>query len=250
MKDVITSFRDTLKLYSQDKWILVISFIPVIIGIVLFAYFGSWFISDLNAWGEGLIKEKFESSGTQGFLISLLLGIITIAFFFIVNWTFVLVVSIIASPFNDIISSRAEKAMRGEEPLGIGQSFSKSFGKVFFTVFNEIKKVSMIIFMSIIALIMGFIGILAPLAYVLSAFLMAIGFLDYSWSRHDLSFRDCIADVKKGFFSYGLGGALFVILMGIPFVNLVSLPFGVLYFTVLFLKKVEKEQSQGELVNG
>tara|TARA_R110002072_G_scaffold1989_5_gene16718 strand:- start:195041 stop:195817 length:777 start_codon:yes stop_codon:yes gene_type:complete len=249
LKDVITSFKDTFRLYSRDKWILIISFIPVLIGIVLFAYFGTWFLSSLQTWGDGFIRDQFSSDTAQGFFMSLLIGIITVAFFFIVNWTFVLVVSIVASPFNDIISSRAEKAFRGEEPLSIGASFSKSMSKVLFTVFNEIKKVSMIIFLSIIALIMGAVGFLAPVAYIISAFLMAIGFLDYSWSRHNLSFRDCLSDLKGSLLSYGLGGALFMILMGVPFVNLISLPFGVLYFTILFLKKVENLEARGSIQN-
>ena len=81
---------------------------------------------------------------------------------------------------------------------------------------------------------MSFFGILAPISILIFSILMAVGFLDYSWSRKDLKFKDCLKDLKGSIFIYTLSGGMFLLLVTVPIVNLFVLPFGVVYFTVLF----------------
>ena len=82
--------------------------------------------------------------------------LITILFFFAINWTFFLVVSLLASPFNDIISSRVEKKLLGQSLDGMGDEFNGFFSKIGFIIFNETKKVVFIIFLSLISLGLSF----------------------------------------------------------------------------------------------
>ena len=50
----------------------------------------------------------------------------------------------------------------------------------------------------------------------LQAVLVAVNFLDYSWSRNDLSFGSCLHSYKSNFINNSVGGLLRVGLLAIP----------------------------------
>lgn len=231
------AFKEALSVYRKDKWIGVFSTIPILIGAVIYTAFGNYLYGDLLDMGKKFIQEKISSGGWSEFFFWLLAGILTIAFYFLLSWTFVLVVSMLAAPFNDLISSRVEKVLIGEVPDDIGLSIKRMMARLAFTMVNELKKITFIIFLNILAFTLSFIAILAPVGMVISALLMSVGFLDYSWSRKDLKFGQCLSDLRNSFFSYGIAGGVFLLLITVPIVNLFALPFGVVYFTVLFIKK-------------
>lgn len=233
MNNMMKSFGDSLRIYKSDKWIILFSFFPVLIGIILYYFFGQWLYGDVYEWGKQLISSKVES-GWLSFLSGLFVAILTIIFYFIINWTFVIIVSLLASPFNDLISSRTEKIANGQRPPNISDSFSRMMKRFLHTLFNEIKKVAFILLMTLIGFALSFF--LPPLSLVISALLLSISFVDYSWSRHNLTFRKCMSDVKSGFVPYCASGGVFLILVGIPIVNLFALPYSVIYYTVLFSK--------------
>lgn len=250
MKNFVKTFFDSLEVAKKDKWIIVLSIIPVMIGLLLFYYIGSWVFSDLKAWGDAYIKSKVDATGWGTFFGYLMIGILGAAFYFFINWFFVLAVSVIASPFNDLISSRVEKVFLGQEALGIGESVGNMFSKIISTIKNELKKISFILIVTVFAFIMSLFPILSPVSIALSATLMAVSFLDYSWSRHSLPFRDCLNNVKKSFLSYLLGGIVFMGIVAIPFVNVICLPYAVIYFTILYCKSLDKVESpDGEIVS-
>jgi len=61
---------------------------------------------------------------------------------------------------------------------------------------------------------------------------VAINFLDYKWSRHDLSFGDCITEFKNNFLNFTLAGLIVVGLLSIPGINIISLPVLVVVFSL------------------
>ena len=207
---------------------------PIVIGTLIYLVFGNYIYGDLLDAGKSYIKERFSSGGLGEFLIWILIGLLTVAFYFVLSYTFVLVVSIFASPFNDLISSRVEHLLVEQKPVDITISFNRMMKSLMFTVINELKKIILILILNIIAFAMSFFGILAPISILIFSILMAVGFLDYSWSRKDLKFKDCLKDLKGSIFIYTLSGGMFLLLVTVPIVNLFVLPFGVVYFTVLF----------------
>ena len=80
-------------------------------------------------------------------------GIIAVLLYFIVGYTFVLIVSIISSPFNDAISSRVEKNLGGIAPEKLPQAFKLLIKNSLKNITNEIKKVCFILFLASIALV-------------------------------------------------------------------------------------------------
>ncbi len=233
MNNMMKSFGEALRIMKSDKWIILFSMIPILIGIVLYYFLGQWLYVDVYEWGKQIIASKVES-GWLSVLSGLFVGVLTVFFFFVINWTFVIAVSLFASPFNDLISSRTEKISKGQAPPDISDSISRMMKRMVHTFINEIKKVIFILLVTIIGFIFSFF--LPPISVVISALLLAISFVDYSWSRHNLHFRKCLSDVRGSFLPYTASGGLFLVLVGIPVVNLFALPYSVIYYTVLFSK--------------
>ena len=180
--------------------------------------------------GSGLYSRRYW----QHNLLCTFFFTFSIIFIFLVNWTFVLVVSVISSPFNDFISERVEK-IKTESSDNSLNSLQNLLKDVFKTLFYEIKKVLFILFISLfVVLIDLFIPLLAPIGLFLSSLLMSSQLLDYSWSRHQYSLKECLTKLKSEWLIYSLSGFIFMILFSIPIFNLIFLPIGVVYYTLLF----------------
>ncbi|EQC44736.1 EI24 domain-containing protein [Bacteriovorax sp. Seq25_V] len=225
-------FFKSLDIMKSDKKIIMISVIPVVIGFICYYFLGSYIFGDLFKLGEQYLAEKFQ---VEGWVSTLLFSLISIMFAVLVNWTFFIFVSVIAAPFNDLISSRVEKIYRPSIETKDSEGFWKGLPKVFK---NEAKKVAFVIFLSVINIIIGFI--FPPVSFLLGALILAISFIDYSWSRNNLEFGLCFQNMRHGFLSYLLGGILFMFLISIPVLNLFFLPFAVVFFTVIYCELDQK----------
>ena len=239
MKNSLISFSPSIKNITKDRVNFILAVIPVVIGIILYMFLGSWVYGTLMDQGRLLI-ESYISSGSLGEVVYWLVAtIFTIVLYFLVNWTFVLIITILSSPFNDMLSSRIEKKLQGRELESLGSSFSYIAKNFLLTLVTEIKKVTFIIILSLVSFVFGYIPLLTPISIFISVMLLAIGFIDYSWSRHEVNFKDCLSDLRKNVVNYGIGGAFFFILISIPIVNLVVSPWATSYFTTLWIKNNE-----------
>lgn len=239
MRNALMTFKPALKELTKNKINFILTFIPVLIGVGIYYFLGSWFYGTVMNKGQDLIS-SYVSDGSLGTIIGYILAaVISVLLFLLVNWTFVLTISIIASPFNDMLSSRIEKSHKGEETEGISETFSNIFSKILYVITNEIKKISFIFIMSVIAFIIGYIPLLMPISLFVTVVLLAVSFIDYSWSRHDIKFSSCINDLRKNILGYGLGGAFFFVLVSVPIINLIVSPLATSYFTLLWLKNNE-----------
>ena len=235
MKDFVSAFTEAWSYYKKDKYVLLFSFIPVIIGFILYSLLGNWLLTDVYQWGNEYIISHISSEGWLSFLSSILAVLLGFVLLVLINFSFVLVVSLFASPFNDLISARVERLAGGETPLDISRSLKESFSNIGRILVNEIKKITLIAIVSLIAFALSFF--FPPLTFVVSALLLAVTFLDYSWSRHEMKLSECLKNMKGSFFNYFVGGAVFMTLISIPILNLFLLSYGVVFFTVLFAKK-------------
>lgn len=239
MKNALASFKIAAGLILKDKVNFLLALIPIVIGILIYVFLGNYIYESVMNGGKDLISQ-YVSEGTFGSVVYYIVAtMLTVMLFFLVNWTFVLVVSLIASPFNDFMSLRIEKKLKGENLLSFSESFS-TLGKNFFaTWMNEIKKILFIVSLTLMSLLIGYIPLLTPVSILITVLLLSVGFLDFSWSRHELSFSYCLNDVRRNIFSYSFGGIFFFVLVSIPGLNLIVPPFGTSYFTVLWIKNNE-----------
>jgi CysZ protein len=236
MMNIISSIGTSFSTFKKDKWIALFSLVPVTIGALIYIFLGKYLFTDLLGMGKQWIESSVSSSGWSSVFYYLIVGLLSIAFYFLVNWTFILIVSLIASPFNDIISSRVEKVLVGKKPDDVSHSFKRLFGNLAETLLNEIKKIALIVVLTLTGFFVSFIPILAPAGILISALLMSVSFLDYSWSRKNMKTKECVSEVKKNFITYSIMGGAFLTVMSIPLFNIFVIPFGVVYFTTLHTK--------------
>ena len=209
-------FYRSLSILIKDKSILCLSCVPVLMGSVLYFFLGAKLYQLVSVQGRAFVHDLLgESSGANlayGLLFILFMTIII----FLVNWTFVIVVSILASPFNDIMSTLVERRYTGiAQKAGTPEKFSllKFLRHTAHTIWNECKKVSLIAVLTLLACAISLIPPLAIVGSIATALLLAIQFIDYSWARHQWRVRQCARDSFKHFFSYTLGGIVFMFFM-------------------------------------
>lgn len=233
MKNALKVYHQALGLFWRDKWLIVLGLIPLLIGITLYSFVGRWMYTDLLGSGEIWVKGMVSDGALGNFLYAVLIALVTIGLYFMISWTFVLVISILASPFNEVMSARVERLVIDEAPQEVGTSFSNMFKKIFFIIANEVKKVMIIITFSLIAFVFSFFPIFFPISVFISALLLAAQFLDYAWSRHDVKMSHCLSEMRRNFLGYGVSGMGFLFLITIPIINLLALPFAVVYYSAL-----------------
>jgi len=135
---IVSTFSQAFSIYRKDKFIIMLSMIPIVIGAILFYLLGAWMYGDLLASGKSFLSGYISSDGLLSFVSSLLIGIITVLIFVIINFAFVLIVSIISAPFNDLISTRVEKIVKNEVPLSVKESFNQLLKKVFKVIYLKL----------------------------------------------------------------------------------------------------------------
>lgn len=238
---IIRSFSEAIKIFFKDKVILAMGMIPIAIGTGLYILLGSWAYGLVSGKGREYVEGLIGSDSGASVLYWILFIFVSVVLFFIVNFTFVMIVSVLAAPFNDVISSRVEKKHLGlndkDEPA---PGFKEALNNLFSMIFNELKKVLLILFLTVFAIGLNLIPLLAPVSFVITALLLAIQFVDYSWSRHNLPYRRCFKDIMRNLFHYSVGGAVFFFLMSIPGVNLFCIPLAVIYFTLIWSHRNQK----------
>ena len=98
-------FFKSLSYMRNDKKVMLYSIIPVLIGFICYYFLGTYMFDKLEVFAREFLMSYVTVSGWVENLIQGLVGLVVLVF---VNFTFFIFVSIIASPFNDIISERIE----------------------------------------------------------------------------------------------------------------------------------------------
>ena len=239
IKNSLSAFKPSVHNIFKDKVNFILALIPIMIGVILYITLGAWVYGSLMDQGRALIEQYISEGALGSFVYYIVATIFTILLYFVINWTFVLIVTVMASPFNDLLSSRTEKKLRGEKLDSFTESMNIIGSTLIKTLFNEIKKVSFILVLSLISFVLGYVPLLTPFSLLITVLLLSVGFIDYSWSRHRISFASCVGDLRRNLISYGFGGTFFFILVSIPIVNLIVSPWATSYFTILWIKNNE-----------
>lgn len=186
------------------------------------------------------MKIYMPQSLHTGILSYIVTGILIFFFFLLMNWTYVILVGILAAPFNDMLSSRIEKKLSAEPLMNKSQTWKELIGRLVSTFTNEFKKILFIVVLGALAFVMNYIPVLYPVAIILSSLLIAVQFIDYSWSRHDIKAKQCFIDLVKNFFPYTATGFIFLLFVSVPIINAFVPAFATSYYTVLWLYRQNK----------
>ncbi|MGI8904912.1 MAG: EI24 domain-containing protein [Candidatus Sumerlaeaceae bacterium] len=161
---------------------------------------------------------------------------------------FVILGSLVALPFNDLLSERADKIVTGWRDTsqhGVGR---KAWHLVV-TLVQESKRLSVYGILAALLLVLSFVPPLAPFTTAaqlfLAAMFFAVDYLSYPLERRGV----LLARDKKAFahshFGASLGfGATMTLIALIPLVNFLFLPLGVVGGTLLFADLAGENQRQ------
>ncbi|MFL5782999.1 MAG: EI24 domain-containing protein [Bacteriovoracaceae bacterium] len=234
------TFREALHLITRDPVNLFLAIVPTAIALSLYIFLMVYVFRRADYFGL-LVADYLPSKDSAGIVGIILTGILILFVFLLMMWTFVIVVGLIASPFNSMLSSRIETILAGK-PVGEDRKktlseMASSLGKTFK---NELKKLVFIALVAGIAFVLNLFPLFYPVGVFLVAVLFAVQFVDYSWSRHDMSFGECVGDVFRNIIPYSVSGFLFLLAVSIPIINAFIPAFATSYFTVLWLKRQKK----------
>ncbi len=238
MKHVFTSWPEAFRYLFKDPVNLMLFMLPAFIALGIYAALGGYVLTQGMGAAEVFIAKYIISKHAGLILYYLITGMLMFLFFILVNWTFVLIIGLVSAPFNDMISSRIEKKMRGGV---LGENKQATLGvigkKLVKTLMTEVKKIVVILIFTVLASGLNFFPIFFPVAIVLLALLMSAQYLDYSWSRHDWEASRCFKDILSHFPTNLVAGLMFLALIAIPFINALVPAIATSYYTVLWNKR-------------
>lgn len=240
MRGLFESLPIAVKLILRDPINLFLSVVPALIAL------GIYFLSVLAIWKNSdqlvALFQGFVYTAEQAPLLAKILSaLLSIFIFFLMSWTFIILVSIIAAPFNSMLSSRIERQLVGTFVLeNRNDTLRQISGSIGQTFKNEFKKIFFILVMTGVALVFQIFPLFYPVGLVILAALFAVQFVDYTWSRHNLHFGSCLKDVLTNIFPYVTSGFFFLFLIAIPLVNAVVPALATSYYTVLWLHRQNK----------
>ena len=238
MTDVFKSIPEAFGHLFKDPVNFMLFLVPGLLALALYILAGSYVLTSGLALSKDLVGQYVSGQNVGTVMTYFLTGVMAFMFFILVSWTFVIVIGILSAPFNSVISARIEKKMRG----GVltedrSQGLTDVLAGLGHTLFTEFKKITVMILATVLAMALNFVPFLFPVALILLSLIMAAQFLDYSWSRHDLSAGACLKDLKGSFLSNALTGATFLLFVSIPLLNILVPALATCYYTVLWTKR-------------
>ncbi len=218
--------------------------LPLIANVVLYVLVCGLFVWLIGNWNPGVSDWEFWGpvggwiSAAINFTSGPLKWLIAIPLFIATSWfTFTSVGMVIASPFNDMLSERVERAIcYPRETLDVPLRLTVVNAIV--GVFDSLKIiglqiVAMLLVLPLLAIpLLGFLPLFLVIAYF-----SGLGFFDVSMARNDLRYRH-----KKAMFReihwelLGMGVAIELLFL-VPFLGFFVLPMGVTAGTMLYCRR-------------
>jgi CysZ protein len=241
MNGLLRAFPVAVKMIFTDPVNLVLSIVPTLIALALYIFSVVTIYRNSDQFVT-FFRGYIYTSDQATILAKILTAILIIFFFFLMSWTFIIVVGVIAAPFNSLLSYRIETKL--VQKIYMDEDQSKALAEVkkgmAHTFMNEIKKLIVIALMAALAFVLNLFPPLYPVGFLLVATLLAVQFVDYSWSRHDMHFMACVKDTFKNIIPYSIAGILFLMMVAVPLVNAFVPALATSYFTVLWLHRQKK----------
>ena len=240
MGDILKSIPLAFKMIFKDPVNLLLAIIPTVVALALYVFTVVTVFRNSDRF-VSLFRGYIYTADQADVLAKIITAILIIFIFFLMSWTFVIVVGIIAAPFNSMLSSRIESRLvqhieggdKKETMKKIGQSLGQAFK-------NELKKLIFIVFVGGVAFLLNLFPLFYPIGIFLVATLVSVQFIDYSWSRHELHFGACLKDVAVNIIPYSISGFFFLLLVTVPIINAFVPALATSYYTVLWLHRQNK----------
>ena len=212
--------------------------IPLAVNILIFGsliWLGYSYLSQLISGWMAAVPEWLN------FIEWIIWPLIGVTVSLITGYLFTAVALIIASPFNALLSEKAEELATGR-PVDSLEGLGPALMALPRGIFRELRKllyyVPMAAFVLLLSFIPGLNAVAPALWFLLGAWMMSIQFVDYPMDNHQLSFADVKEAVRtRRLSSMGFGG-LVALCTGIPVVNFFVVPAAVVGATLLWVEEL------------
>lgn len=239
MSDFMNSFKLAKKYILEDKINILLVMIPFLMGAIIYALTFRFLYTHVFVYLLSFVKNFFQIHFLNEILSYFLVMLFSFFIYTLINWTFVVIISFLASPFYNALSSRIERKYFHREETRM--TLKESLGRFFFIFINEGKKIFFILLLTFLSLFLNYFPSLAPIAVLVASVLFSVQFIDYTWSRHHLSFSDCLKNFFRHFIPYTLMGFVFFILIHIPILNILLPAYAVAVYTIYYNLKTKPE---------
>ena len=211
--------------------------LPLAVNVLVFGTL-LWFGGD---WFAGLLEQYLPTWLDFAALKYALWIIFGGAMLLIAFYTFVLLANFIAAPFNGVLAERVEQTLTGNKPPSSGRVLAV-FATILEAFLSEIRKLLyLLVWMLPFAVLMvvpGLAVVVGPCWLVFSCWLLALEYIDYPSSNHEIRFKELRQRLRKRrALALGFGGAVVVTTM-IPLLNLFVMPAAVAGGTALWVNEL------------
>ncbi|WP_455384288.1 sulfate transporter CysZ [Acidihalobacter prosperus] len=212
--------------------------LPLSINIAVFTAAIYWLVRTLDAAMQRYIPQWLS------WLEWLLWPLLAVGFAVAVFYTFSLIANLIAAPFTGLLAERVEQRLGGRPPSAEASLWGNLRSALLAVRVQAAALLYMLIW-SIPLLLLGFVPalgiVLAPLWLVLSAWMLALGYLATPTGNHDFDFRrNRRLAAEHRALALGLGTGITALTI-VPVLNFLALPAGTAAAAALWTERLSKQ---------
>ncbi len=241
MRDLFDSFPLALRLILRDPINFLLAVVPTVLALCLYL-FGIVTIYRNSDQLASVFRGYVYTADQAPVLAKIATAILIVFVVVLMSWTFVLVVGLVAAPFNSLLSERIEKQLVQRLELKNQRILREISQGLWQVTKNELKKLVLLGFIGLTTFVLNLFPVFYPLGLFIVACMLAVQFLDYSWSRHNLKVGACLRDMTANLIPYSAGGFIFLLVVTVPIINAFVPAVATSYFTVLWIKRQNRPQ--------
>ena len=242
IKDLYSGFRYLIIGFGliRNRGIRRFVALPLTVNLLVFGAL-LWFGGD---WFAGVLERYLPTWLDIAALKYALWIVFGGAILLIAFYTFTLLANFIAAPFNGVLAERVEHTLTGNKPPSSGRVLAV-FATVAEAFLSEFRKLLyLLVWMVPFAVLMvvpGVAVIAGPCWLLISSWLLALEYVDYPASNHEIRFKELRQRLRKRrALALGFGTAV-VIATLVPVLNFFVMPAAVAGATALWVNELGRE---------
>ena len=223
----LTTPIHAFRLILKHRSLMVLSLLPILLTLVLY-FFLLQYLREIvaAALASGIAGIGLNPEAGYAVIVSV---IVQLLLFFVAAITFGFTANIVAVPFNDVLSERAEKFL--DRPLPPPQP--STLGVQLKHLGIDLGKTLVAAALSVGDMLFSFIPVLNIVAFVVVTLLLAFQYVSFPQTRRGVGTRAGFAFLRSHFWAcFGFGLAI-GFLFALPLVSILTLPLGVVGGTLL-----------------
>jgi len=219
-----------LKLLLHPKLRLFV-LVPVLINALIFIVITTTLVQQFSNILELFMEWLPNWLDFLAWVLGVLLALFVVLIY---GYSFSIITNVIAAPFYGFLAEKAEALISGEAPEG--EPLLQMIPR---TIFRELRKLWYLVWRSLFFLILSLVPLIGPvLAAIWAAWSMSIQYSDYAADNHQTPFGQLRSLLGTRLYSALGFGAVVMLGMMVPVVNIIVMPAAVIGGTLFWLREL------------